>query len=72
MKIFSIIVSVLLSLSLAEVETEEGVLLLNDENWEEELKNHPKGLFIFFYAPWCGVCKKLRPLYKKAAATLAP
>jgi len=52
MKIFSIIVSVLLSLSLAEVETEEGVLLLNDENWEEELKNHPKGLFIFFYAPW--------------------
>jgi len=42
---------------------------LTDSNWAEHMaKGNP--WMIEFYAPWCGQCKKLAPVYEKAADTL--
>lgn len=53
----------------SEILEEDGVWVLNEDNFEEAFLNQAE-ILIEFYAPWCGHCKKLAPEYSKAAKKL--
>ena len=53
----------------AYAEEGEDVLILTDANYADAMANN-EFLFVKFYAPWCGHCKRLAPDWDKAATTL--
>lgn len=40
------------------------------KNFDEVVINNGKDTLIEFYAPWCGHCKKLGPVFEEVANTL--
>lgn len=44
--------------------------MLDDDNFDENVKNSKDGWFVEFYAPWCGHCKKLEPEWNKVGSDL--
>lgn len=58
------------ALIFSAIELEDGVLVLDEENFSEALTTYENGLLIEFYAPWCGHCKQLAPEWSKAALAL--
>ncbi|KAH9306170.1 hypothetical protein KI387_010574, partial [Taxus chinensis] len=60
------------------INTEEGtrvkvaaplsdVVVLSPENFDSVVLDESKDVLVEFYAPWCGHCKSLAPIYEKVA-----
>ncbi|KAK3750483.1 hypothetical protein QZH41_018126, partial [Actinostola sp. cb2023] len=43
----------------------EDVVTLDPSNFEKIVQNKNNDVLVEFYAPWCGHCKNLAPLYEK-------
>ncbi|XP_028263849.1 protein disulfide-isomerase A2 [Parambassis ranga] len=52
-----------------ETEEEKDVLILHINNFARALSEN-QFLLVEFYAPWCGHCKQLEPVYAEAAGKL--
>lgn len=50
--------------------TPSAVVTLTDKNFQSEVTDSDKDAMVEFYAPWCGHCKQLKPLYSKLANKL--
>ena len=48
----------------------DEVVILDHKNFENFVDSHSK-VIVFFYAPWCGVCKASKPSYFEAAEMIA-
>ncbi len=43
------------------------VVMLDGDNFSDEMSSSANGIFVKFYAPWCGHCKKLKPTWDELA-----
>ncbi|KNA13181.1 hypothetical protein SOVF_119120 [Spinacia oleracea] len=44
-----------------------NVVILSTDNFDEVVMDKSKDVLVEFYAPWCGHCKSLAPIYEKVA-----
>ncbi|KAG0260649.1 hypothetical protein BG011_001712 [Mortierella polycephala] len=53
------------------VKVVPAVTVLTDATFDAEVLNSGKNALVEFYAPWCGHCKTLAPIYEKVAQDFA-
>lgn len=47
----------------------QSVVILTDDTLDDAIAKFPS-ILVDFYAPWCGHCKKLTPIYENTALAL--
>lgn len=50
---------------------DEAVKVIVGKNFDDVVVNNQKDVLVEFYAPWCGHCKTLAPIYEDLAQQLA-
>merc|ERR1711957_824272 len=51
-------------------EQKDNVIILVGKSFEQIVMDPTKDVLVEFYAPWCGHCKKIAPIYEEVATNL--